>query len=132
MELLVRARVYPTEDPEKVERAVKNLFRLEVRREGELLTGLGEGREALARFHELLRSQGILDAARHPLEAGLLEGKLRFFLNRQAAYIGLVNFVEEETKSLLGPIEVEVKGEDLPSLIRWLAPRTESGKIVER
>lgn len=132
MELLVRARVYPTEDPEKVEKAVKNIFRLEVRREGDLLTGRGGGREPFARLHELLRSQGILDAARHSIEAGLLEGRLRFFLNRQAAYMGLVNFVEEETKSLLGPIEVEVKGEDLPSLIRWLAPRTEGGRIVER
>ncbi len=132
MEVLVRARVYPTEDPEKVEEAVKNLFRLELVLDGDFLTGLGEGREPIARFHELLRSQGILDAARHSLEAGLLEGRLRFFLNRQAAYMGLVNFVEEETKSLLGPIEVEVRGDDLPSLIRWLAPRTEGGRIVER
>lgn len=131
MEFLVRARVCPTEDPEKVERAVKNLFPLETVREGDLLTGRGDGRGALRRLHELLRSQGILDAARHSLEAGLQGKNLRFFLNRQAAYMGLVNFVEEETKSLLGPIEVEVRGDDLPSLIGWLAPRTEGGRIVE-
>lgn len=134
MELIVTVEVYPTESEAKVRRAVENLFpALEVMREerGEvmLLKGRSSAKNSLERFYTLLRSQAILDAARRVLTAGQGERSSAFELNKQAAFMGLVNFSEAAFEKLarkpkLGWIEVEIKDEDIEGLIDWLAPST--------
>lgn len=104
--LRIRARINHTEDPEKVKRAVSNIFplvKLEVR-DGEMV-GEGEDSEALLHFGELLREQIIRDAARAFLEHHRQGMTYRFGLNKQAALMGKVNFVDFDVA--LGTIDVE-------------------------
>lgn len=131
MKLFVRAEVHPTENPEKVKAAIRNLFEAAVKEEeGEsvkYLVAAGEGRESLKRFYTLLRSQGILDSARRILLSKIEGSKTSFSLNKQAAYAGVVSFSES---TLLGSVEVEIHDENIEKLVDWLSPKTIGGKEI--
>jgi len=135
MKVHVRAEVRPTESCEKVKQAIRNLFDVELReeREGERLYVVGEGDEnSLGKFRRLLFGQRILDAARQFMLNGLTRSGFTFYLNKQAAYVGVISFCTYELgESPLGPIVVEVRCEDPHTAILWLAPRTVQGAPVE-
>jgi len=128
MRIHLKAPLHPTENRGKVERAVKNIFpSLELEREenqGLWLVGEGGGREDLEELYTLLRKEKILDAARRVMLSSSEEDTTSFYLNKQAAYMGRLNFSPE---SPLGPIEVTLEGE-VRDIIDWLAPRTFEGK----
>ncbi len=135
MKVRVRVEVKPTEDREKVERAVLNLFDAALREEsfGETTVLVGEGdSRCLLKFRRLLFEQRILDAAREQMMRGLTGDGFRFYLHKQAAYAGRVSFCSYEFgESPLGPIVVEVSTSDPQLAILWLAPRTVQGVPVE-
>lgn len=127
IELTVISPLRPTESPEKVERALQNLFLGIVLEAKETrIEGRG-GTEALSTFHRLLREQRILDTARSVFLAGRVGDALQFRLNKQAATVGRISFPPEEEP--LGSIHVEIRGPQL--LVDWLAPRTSEGRPVE-
>jgi len=131
----ISALVYPTESAEKVEAAIKKLFpdaelKLEQRSGFEdRLTGTTAGSASLEKLHKLLRRQKILDTARSTFLKSKQDNVIEFKLNKQVAYIGKVNFVEEEIA--LGPIYIRIEAEDIDRLVDWLAPLTEDGKPVK-
>jgi len=135
MRVQVRAEARPTENSEKVKRAVRNLFDLELKEEkvGYSLQIIGEGDErSLVKFRRLLFEQRILDAARQFMLRGLSRNGFTFYLNKQAAFMGKVSFCTFELgESPLGPIAVEVQCSDPQSAILWLAPRTVQGVPIE-
>jgi predicted RNA binding protein with dsRBD fold (UPF0201 family) len=125
----VEADVNPTENEEKVRRAVENMFNnleLEVKpqRQGSLLVGMGKGMDSLTKLYNLLRREKIRDAARGVLYAGLSGKSIVFYLNKQVAYVGHVSFSNPVGESPLGPIKVEIHCANPRELIDWLAPRT--------
>lgn len=124
----VEVEVNPTEDPAKVKQAVENVlgmleFEEKPKRRGSLLVGRARGMESLSKFGNLLRRERIRAAARTVLFQGLRGGVITFYLNKQVAYAGHVSFSEPVGESPLGPIRVEIKGDNLSELIDWLAPR---------
>jgi len=135
MKVRIRAEVRPTESCEKVKQAVRNLFDVELReeREGERLYVVGEGDEScLGKFRRLLFGQRILDAARQFMLNGLTRTGFTFYLNKQAAYAGVVSFCTYELgESPLGPIIVEIQCDDPRTAILWLVPRTVQGAPIE-
>lgn len=128
MIIKLKSRIKPTEDEEKVIKAVKNIFKdAKVVVEDNNLIGESED---ISRFKELLRSQAILDTARMVLEKGIVGNSTKFNLNKQAAFAGLVNF----DKDIHGGIFVKLiseEDEDLMKLIKDIAPRTKNGKIID-
>lgn len=127
-EVRVSAVVKPSEEPAKVERAVRAIFpdaRLEL-----VQSELRARSETLDRFRELIWKAKILDAARRIL-LGSLEPdgtRARFSLNKQAAYAGHVSFSVGEAP--LGDLQVEVQGHDLGALFKGIAPPTLQGRPV--
>ncbi len=127
----VSAPVYATEDEEKVKLAITNLFPVDLHLKGRVLYGEG-GIECLRELHKLLREQRILDTARGIMLRGVKGNTTEFYLNKQAAFVGKVNFSDE--KPTLGCIHVEISAENyekLMKIIQWLAPSTIDGKPVE-
>jgi predicted RNA binding protein with dsRBD fold (UPF0201 family) len=129
----VSALVYPTEIEENVRTAITNVFPVDliIRNFGTpQLYGNG-GLEGLRRLHTLLRELRILDTARRILINGIEGNSTQFRLNKQVAFVGMVNFpAGEET---LGSIHVEILAdneEDLMMIIDWLAPETVEGTPV--
>jgi len=145
----VSAAVYPTEDSEKVIKAVSSLFTdIELEKEAivttESETGVfpsfflsGEGGiDILQTLHGLIRREKILDSVRNKaFSKGLSRDGLsvRFSLNKQAAFVGIPSVPAQEEP--LGSIEVVIRAdsqEEMERLFEWLLPLTEEGKpIVE-
>jgi uncharacterized protein len=143
----VLAPVYPTEDPEKVIRAISALF-TDIKIEKEdiktakpetgvspslLLSGEG-GIDLLLILHGLILREEIIDSIRNKvLIAGLSNDELsvRFLLNKQAAFVGIPSIPAQEDP--LGSIEVVIRAdsrEEMKRLFEWLLPPTEEGKPV--
>ena len=124
----VETEINPTEDKEKVEMAVANIFdsasaEIKSSYTGSTLRARAEGREALVKFRNLLSLDRIRAAARKVFFGGLGESTIRFYLNKQVAFAGHVSFSEENSESPLGPIKVTIECENPKQLIDWLAPR---------
>jgi predicted RNA binding protein with dsRBD fold (UPF0201 family) len=127
IEVSIYVLIMPTERVEKVVHAVENIFPgliMDIR--GDRIEAYN-GVEALQTFHKLLREQRILDTARSVMLNCRVGDSIQFRLNKQAAFMGKVNFPPEEEP--LGSIHVQITGDD--RLIDWLAPRTENGVPVE-
>jgi len=133
---VVSAEVRPTEDPDKVEEAIKNVFspsdvRLIYQKKSKLMIAVGTSYDSLERLRELLRRERILDAAHRILRASIRgENKLVFHLNKQAAYAGHLSF-SDPGESPMGPITFEIECDDIRGMIDWLAPKTFSGIVRE-
>lgn len=124
----VSASVHETESPEKVVRAVKNIFpRLEVKLVSESgenrLEAEGEGKESLERFRKILSSRKIRSAAKSIMLEGKAGRGLTFHLHKQAAFGGQVSFCESRMESPLGPIRVTLSGSDPDEIVKWLTAR---------
>ena len=137
IKVTVDVEVNPTEDIDKVRVAVHRVLgelQLEsVKEGGTRLTGESEGIEALLRFHDLLRRERILDAARRVLFKGLRGNIITFYLNKQVAYVGHISFSQSVGESPLGPICVEIQCDRPRKIIEWLTPKTRrEEKRVER
>jgi len=130
VEIEAEAFIYPTEDPEKVEKAIKTIFpacsiTLEnPSEEVRILRAREIGREALIPLQSLLRQDRIRDAARSVLMSGISNNMITFHLNKQVASVGHISFSMPNAESPLGPITVRIKCENPISLIEWLAPRS--------
>ena len=119
--LTVEAPVRPSEDEEKVRRAMLNLFPdLRLRRENDMLIGEGS---SMARFSELLWRYRIRDAARGVLVHGKRgDDRTVFRLNKQAAFMDRISFSNREAP--LGDIRVRLEDGSLDRVIDLLAPDT--------
>ncbi len=129
MKLRIRIRtvINPTEDEEKVRKAIENIFPdAELKREGRYLRGETDSPDV---FREKLRAQRILDAARGMMVKGRKNGRTVIYLNKQAAYAGKINFTDEN--AILSPLVVEIESDDLDLAIDYLAPPTEDGRPVK-
>ncbi len=125
----ITVKVNPTEDPEKVKRAVQNIFPASVfeevsQKRGILLTAKIEGKAGLSKLYNLLRQERILDATRAIMLRGVEGNEVTFYLNKQVAYVEHISFCEPLGESPLGPIKVEMTCENTGDLIDWLAPRS--------
>jgi len=125
----IEVEVNPTEDPEKVRKAVENIFgsvEFEVKPHGRgnLLTAKTRGIDGLTKLYNLLRRERIRDAARAILFDGLGEKSIVFYLNKQVAYAGHISFSKPVGESPLGPIRVQISCDNPRELIEWLAPKT--------
>jgi predicted RNA binding protein with dsRBD fold (UPF0201 family) len=124
-EAKVRASLHPTEDQDKVCRALLNLFP-----EAKITTREKEvvgATDDLSRFKEIIRNHRILDSARAVMLKGICDGRISFQLNKQAAYVGKISFAEGATP--LGNLLVEIEDPDPEGLVDDVAPRTVNGEI---
>ena len=125
----VEVEVNPTEDLEKIKRAVENIFgvvefKVESREWGLLLVAETRGLEGLTKLYNLLRRERIRAAARRVFFSGLRNKSLVFNLNKQVAHAGHISFSQQTAESPLGPINVQIRCDNPRELIEWLAPKT--------
>lgn len=130
--VIVQVEVRPSEDENKVLQAVRNLFDFENFREekigyNKVLIMESSTIRSLERFYRKLREERILDAARKYLMRGVIGNVISFMLNKQAAAVGKISFVDSEGESPLGPIKVTIEYKDPQILVDWLTPKTSKG-----
>lgn len=127
LKIRVTARINPTEDPNKVRRAVENVFNGEImiindetgyRR----IEGFSTKLESLGRLYNLIRIEQIVPATRAYLYKGIHGNTITFMLHKQAAYVGRISFVDGDNESPLGAIRFDIESNDPRRIIDWLAP----------
>ncbi|MGA2238196.1 MAG: RNA-binding domain-containing protein [Candidatus Bathyarchaeia archaeon] len=127
----------PTEDPEKVLRAIRNLFpkctptiaRTDERHAK--FEGSVARLEDLDNLKSLLRQEAIRDAARKLLFKSVSGSTIVVHLNKQAAFAGKAAFCERYDESPLGPITLTITTENHEQLIDWLAPSSKNRRQTE-
>ena len=124
----IEAEINHTEDPKKVQKAIRNIFgtltfEVKNRKWGQLLVSDTTGHEALIKLYDLLKREKILAAARKVFKASMTDDSLTFYLNKQVAYAGHISFCQQTGESPLGPIQVHIKCNNPRKLVDWLAPR---------
>ncbi len=130
----VEVEIRPTEDPEKVEKALRNVFepdkiRIEERGSGyKVLVAESYSYRSLIKLHDLIRRERILDAARSMLRKGVMGNMLIFKINKQAALQNRLSFVDMDSESPLGPITFIIETDNPYEVIDWLAPKTSRGR----
>lgn len=117
MRVKVSAPVYPTEDLEKVSGALEKIFPA-IEFKGRELIGESSDKNSLVDFKERLKNQGIRGSARAFLLNSVEKDKLIFQINKHAACMGKVSFVDFEVA--LGTIKVSIEDENLEALVEWL------------
>ncbi|MCW3975161.1 MAG: hypothetical protein O2U61_00330 [Candidatus Bathyarchaeota archaeon] len=128
----VEAEVYPTEDLEKVRRALLNLFpdlNFKVKQSDgfkKVLAGNSPEKNALINLKQLIMRERIRDATRSTIFSNMLDDSAIFYLNKQVAYADHISFCMPNGESPLGPIKVTLKSKQLQQLIDWLAPSSKS------
>ena len=123
IEVSIQAPVRPTERVENVVLAIEKIFPGLIMDIREDRIEAYSGPDALKTLHRLLREQEILDPARSVIFESRMGSVVPFRLNKQAAFMGCVNFPPEEEP--LGSIHVKITGDE--RVIDWLAPKTENG-----
>ncbi|MBE8540534.1 AAA family ATPase [Geoglobus acetivorans] len=128
VEVEIETDVFPTEDEEKVKKAVKNLFpdaTIEIE-DGKLYARTS----SLSRFRELLRMQRILDTARSELIRGRSGNRVKVLLNKQTAFVSRINFAEED--AILSPLRVTFRLYDIDfeRFLDYMAPETRDGRPI--
>jgi predicted RNA binding protein with dsRBD fold (UPF0201 family) len=124
----VEVEVNPTEDLEKVKRAVENIFgaakfKVKSRNWGRLLIAETTGTGGLTKLYNLLSRERIRAAARKVFLSGMGDKSVTFYLNKQVAYAGHISFSQQTAESPLGPINVQIRCDNPRKLIEWLTPK---------
>ena len=117
-----KAMVNPTEDLEKVTEALSNMFDYDDIEIGEDYVLVSGGMESLQILKDLLRERRIRDTASKILEKDATSNIIKFSLSKQAALVGVPNFVEGY-QSPLGEIEVEIETDEVEGLIQWITEK---------
>ncbi len=125
MRVRVWATVYPTEDPEKVVRAVRKIFpavELRVSERGGMVFVEGESQElaALSYLKENWRRRRVRSAVSRLLRSSVEGGVLRARLSKQGAYVGVASVLDEDERPAIGEINLEVETDDVERLIKWM------------
>jgi predicted RNA binding protein with dsRBD fold (UPF0201 family) len=130
LEAEITAPVYETEKRERVTDAITGVFpdvdpQL---RHGELHATVQD----LEHLSELLHRQEILDTARGVFFGNRRGDSFSFRIKKQAAFVGVVNFVVDDPGEL-GAIAVRVRVEEpsVEDVIDEIAPPTEDGTPVD-
>jgi hypothetical protein len=114
-----------TEDRDKVEKAIKNIFptasiSLVNKNEEKYLEVELKNLEDLRKFKTLLKIRKIRAAAKAIFLKGIKGKKITFYLNKQVASVGQISFSEPIGESPLGPIKVIIENDDPYKIIDWL------------
>ncbi len=117
-----KVRVNPTEDLNKVIKAVSNIFKYDELEVGEDYIRVTGGKESLQELKESLKNRKIRDTAQRIFLKGAEDDIITFSLSKQAALVSVPNFVDREM-SALGEIDVKIETDDVTALIEWMTKK---------
>ena len=120
-EVYAKAKINPTEDLDKVIKTLSNLFNYEDIEIGDDYVCIFGDKDSITNFKKELRERKIRGAARKVMIKGIHGNKIIFKLSKQAALVGIPNFIDTDILSL-GEIEVKIKINDPMKFIDWIAP----------
>ncbi len=122
MKCKMTARVNPTEDLDKVIKAISNIFKfdeLEIGKGYVIVTGK---KDSLQDLRESLKIRKIRDTAQKMFLKGIEGDRIVFSLSKQAALVSIPNFVDRQM-SALGEIKVTIETDNVEGFIEWMTAK---------
>ena len=120
--MMARARVNPTEDMDKVIKAISNIFKFDELEIGDGYVIVTGERESLFDLRESLKIRKIRSTAQRMFLNGIEGDKIIFSLSKQAALVSTPNFVDREM-SVLGEIDVNIQTDNIERFIEWMTAK---------
>lgn len=119
--LNVETILNPSEDPEKVKKCLLNVANgcTPVVTDGRV-EATCKGIMSLHHIRVGVRSRSSVGVLRKLLDWNRKGNVTWFYLNKQAAYGGVISLVEQYEESPLGPIRVTLTSNNLDKVIEWL------------
>lgn len=139
MDILVRCSVNPTEDTNKVERALENIigpqkFILEDHGEITELVFSDSTQESLELVRQSVHEERIIDATRKRLLSNWNGTSTQIHFDKQAAFIGKMRVVDDSIGlPPLGTIEIGLVFDDetqFEGFVHWFTPPTKNGRVI--
>jgi uncharacterized protein len=120
LEIIVQTYINPSEDLEKVNFAIKNVFPNSnfILKDNKLHLSTKK-LEDLKKIKDQIRSRSTISVLKKVLYKNQNIDITWFLLNKQAAFSGVVVVAEEEDESPLGPIKITIKNQDIEEIIAW-------------
>ncbi|WP_042667283.1 RNA-binding domain-containing protein [Desulfurococcus amylolyticus] len=115
--IIVEAEVRPTEDAEKVKKAVKNIFAgdiiiQELGNKYRVVKGVSPTIESLKPLKNLAKTQQVEPALKNYLIKYRTTTSITLLLHKQAAYAGKLSLIDSEKESPLGPVKIIIEGDE--------------------
>ena len=120
--MMARAKVNPTEDMDKVIKAISNIFKFDELEIGDGYVIVTGESESLLDLRESLKIRKIRTTAQRIFLNGTEGDKIIFSLNKQAALVSTPNFVDREM-SVLGEIDVNIQTDNIERFIEWMTAK---------
>ncbi len=119
--IYAKADINPTEDRDKVIRAISNVIEYDELEVGEdYICAFGK-KDTIKKFGDELRERKIRGVARKIMLKGSSINIINFKISKQAALAGTLNLVEDDLCPI-GEINIEIKTNDVKKFIDWIAP----------
>ena len=136
MKIQISCPVFPTEDENRIEEALANLFHhvgtkhFHLEQCNNISLDLTE-RDELSVLRQFVHELRIIDVMRRRLETNLIGTVTSFHLDKQAASLGKVRLLDDTPP--LGGIEIVIdfmNETELESFMSWFVPLTKDGKVI--
>jgi predicted RNA binding protein with dsRBD fold (UPF0201 family) len=126
VELKAETVLNASEDPEKVKKCLLNVANgcIPTVTDGHV-EATCKGIMSLHHIRVGVRSKSSVGVLRKLLDWNRTGNVTWFYLNKQAAYGGVISLVEHYEESPLGPIKITVTSNDLDKIIEWLLSNRE-------
>ena len=121
VQLKVETVLNPSEDPEKVRKCILNVANgCDPTEKSGSLEATCTGILSLHHIRVGIRSKSSSAVLTKILERNRKGNQSWFYLNKQAAYSGVISLVERYEESPLGPIKVTITSKNLDKVTEWL------------
>ena len=127
--VIVETEVRPTEDIEKVKKALSTIIVFNDNIEVEELSGgyrilrvKCSDLKCLKPLRDTIRIQQVEPAVKSYLYKYMEEDKVSIMLHKQAAYVGKISLIDNSKESPLGPIRIDIEGseEEVYNAVQYL------------
>ena len=119
-------QVNPSEDPQKVELAISNVFyNIDIYIKEDSLNATSQTLESLLLIHETIHLRNTQKVYGRNLKRNTTDDSTWFYLNKQAAFVDVIALCENADESPLGPIKVIVQSKHIEQMIDWLISDSE-------
>lgn len=139
MKATIRCIIHSTEDIQKIDEAIENIFGsiTIIKSEFEEFTEAYSpdvSRSSLTILRQLVHDKRIIDAVRARLLKNLDRLTTFMFFDKQAAYTGKIRLIDNNNEEPpLGCIEIRfefISESQFEEFLDWFSPRTKDGRII--
>lgn len=118
--IVIFSTINPSEDPAKVEKAILNMFpNAKIKTDSFSSVSNSKDLNLLEKVSEIIRANNSQKIFQKQLEKNLDVNSTWFYLNKQAAFVGVMALCENAEESPLGPIKVTLTSTNITKIIDW-------------